>query len=430
MKKILIIALILLYILNIHIPAAYADSLNIDTQACILIDSKSGQVLYEQNSNEKGLFPASTTKIMTAILAIERGDPDRIMTASQSAVDDIGKDGMNIGIMAGEELRMENLLEALLISSANETANIIAENICSTREEFVGLMNQKALELGAENTHFANPCGAHDPNHYTTASDLAKIARYAMTLPKFREIVSKTEYTIPPTNKHDTWPTLYTSNQFLRYYQNDMFKITGIKTGYTTPAGFNLVSSAVNNDGIELIAVVMGVRNAGAKNNVNKYSEQLLEYGFRSFSIQNLVDAGQVIEKDVPVVDAEQDQKLDLMAESNVSGLLPLDKDKWKLVKEQHIESPVNAPVNQGDVLGYIEYKNNGITLGRTNIIASKTINKVFVLKNAGSIKKLTQNPLFNRVVIIISVILLLFLILRVVLRNISRRINSKKYRY
>ncbi len=167
--------IIILVVLLVNVCNVAAETPSIPEGSCILIDSKTGQVLFEKASDAKRLFPASTTKIMTAALALENGKLDAMMTASQEAIYDIGKDGSNIGIMAGEQLSLENLLKALLISSANETANIIAENLCATRQEFVDLMNQKARELGASDTHFVNPCGAHDDNHYTTAADLAKM---------------------------------------------------------------------------------------------------------------------------------------------------------------------------------------------------------------------------------------------------------------
>lgn len=181
---------IIVSILLTNFIVSFGEQLNIDSSSYILIDSKSGQVLYEHNADARR-YPASTTKMMTAIVALENAELDRMMTASLEAVNDIGKDGMNIGIMAGEQIDLERLLQALMISSANETANIIAENISGTRKDFMDLMNKRVAEIGAVNTHFTNPCGAHDKNHYTTARDLAAIARHGMTIPKFRELAKE-----------------------------------------------------------------------------------------------------------------------------------------------------------------------------------------------------------------------------------------------
>jgi D-alanyl-D-alanine carboxypeptidase (penicillin-binding protein 5/6) len=437
MKKILSAFVILSCVLQLNVSGVNANQPDIDAQASILIDSKTGQVLFEQNSQQKGLYPASTTKIMTAIIALERGDMNQIMTASQAAINDIGKDGMHIGIMEGEQIPLINLLEAMLISSANETANIIAENICETREEFIELMNQKAKELGAVDTHFTNTCGMHDPQHFTTAADLAKIARHAMSIPEFRNIVSKTEYNMPVTNKHDSWPTLYSTNLLLRRgSQNAIYRINGIKTGYTNPAGFNLVSSAENDYGMELIGVVMGVRNDGAKNNVYKYSEQLLEYGFQNFSTQSIVNKGQVIKKDIQVIDAEDDAVLDLVAENSIECVMPLDVNKWDLVRNEHINSPITVPVNKGDILGYVEYVKDGIVLGKTNILASQSIKKSAALtpdnpdNSDGSLTNILGNPIFRRTVIIVCIVLIAFVILRMVLRKISRKLKYRNHKY
>lgn len=429
MKRKLFTAFILFILLTFNTRVAAAESFHLDVDSCILIDSKTGQILYNQNADAKGMYPASTTKIMTAILALENGSLDQVMTASQKAVNDIGRDGMNIGIMAGEEITLEYLLHALLISSANETANIIAENICSSREEFIELMNKRALELGAKDTHFVNTNGMHNDNHYTTASDLAKIARYAMTLPKFREIVSKTEYTMLPTNKHESWPTLYSTNKLLRYgTRSDLFKINGIKTGYTSPAGYCFVSSAVYNDGMELIGVILGDRNTGVKDSVFKCTEQLMEYGNRNYSLQTLIKQGEVIREDVDVLDAQLGKSLDLIAENAVECVLPADTSLWNLSRIEYIKSDLAAPISRGEILGHIEYFRNGISLGRTNIVASEPVFKKEPEESGSTADELLQDSLFKNVLITVACIIGGFLLLRITLRTISRRIKARRY--
>lgn len=425
MKKLLNILLpLMIFLLSINIT--YAEPSDITAESSILIDASTGKVLFEKNADRKGMFPASTTKIMTAILAIEKGNPDQVMTASQAAVDDIGKDGSNIGIMAGEQIPLKNLLEALLICSANETANIIAENICSTRQEFVDLMNQKAKELGALNTHFVNPCGAHDANHYTTASDLAKIARYAMTIPEFRKIVDKSSFQMPPTNKHDSWPVLATTNKLMQSDKNDLYSIDGVKTGYTGPAGYNLVSSAVNSSGMELISVVMGVRGDGAQSNVKKFSKELLDYGFNNYNLINLQKDGKVY-RSVGVEDAEDTVPLDLVTKGEVSSVLPVDQSKWDLKEIPHINSNITAPVNEGDKLGYIEYKAMGESIGKVDLVASRSIK---LKPQAVVTNKLTSllNNTVIRVALAVMLLALFFIILRKVLRIISRRSRVRKF--
>jgi D-alanyl-D-alanine carboxypeptidase (penicillin-binding protein 5/6) len=415
------------FIFQIYILAVNAEQLDINATSYILIDSKSGNVLYEHNANEQGVYPASTTKIMTAILALENGSLDQTMTASKQAVYDIGKDGMNIGIMPGEEIRMENLLEALLISSANETANIIAENICPTREDFVNLMNERARELGAVNTHFENPCGAHDDTHYTTARDMAKIAQHAMTIPKFREIVAKTQYIMPSTNKHEEWPVLATSNKLLWREPTEHFKINGIKTGYTGPAGNNLVASGVNNEGMELISVILGVKTPTSGKDIFTYSYNLLEYGFKNFSLKTLVEKNQVIASISVINAADEDASLDLVSADSFKVVLPADAPISQISKKEYINQDIEAPVNKGDTLGYIEYQNDSITLGRIELVASRNIEKKPELALMSTAREIGGNSVFKRVVKTALIILALFAALRFTLRSISRRRRMRK---
>jgi len=418
MKKILLLTIAVFFIVLLCPITIFAQSFDFEAESYILIDSKTGQVLYEYNS-DKVLYPASTTKIMTAILAFEKGNPDQIMTASKEAVYDIGKDGMNIGIMPGEEIRMKNLLEAMLISSANETANIIAENICETRQEFVDLMNEKAKELGALNTHFKNPCGAHDDDHYTTAADLAKIAAYAMKIQGFRDIVCKKSYQMPPTNKHSSWPELYSSNLLLRRMKSNLFEVNGIKTGYTGQAGQNLVASAINEDGMELIAIVLGVKNPDkAKKNTYQYCYELLEYGFKNFSQHKIVETNEKM-KTVQVEDAGEDSSLDLLAADTFEFVLPNNESWQSTVKARElIVSSIKAPIKKGEVLGYIEYERNGVILGKVNLIASRAVEK-FVPETPKTPEK---SSTLKKILKTVIIILLAFFILRFVLRRISRR--------
>ncbi len=424
MKKITIISFAIILMLLYTVPTS-AQTLNFpNASAFILVDSKSGQVLYGHNIDKK-LYPASVTKIMTAIVALENGNLDHMMTASQSAVNDIGDGGMNIGIMAGEELRMEDLLNALLVASANETANIIAENICPTRNDFIDLMNKKAVEIGATNTHFVTTCGIHHPDHYSTASDFAKITRYAMQIPKFREIVSKTSYNMPPTNKHSKWYPLYNTNKLLGSKSQYYSDVIGVKTGYTSQAGNNLASAAISSDGTELIAVVFGVFGPNAKYDVVNYSKELLEYGFKNYSLQTVVEKNQLISS-ANVENAENDTKLDLVTGEELKSVLPIDKSSFNITHSKSINSNIKAPVKKGQVLGFVTYEMNGVTLGKIDLVASADINENIKSKSIGWAKTLFESTLFKNVLIGTLIVIIMFFSLRTVLRKISRHLNSK----
>jgi len=431
MKKLLTIITLIIIVLS---NAAYinAESLGINARAYILIDSKTGQVLAEHNPDFK-TYPASTTKIMTGILAIEMGDLDQLMTVNQSAIDDIGPGGMHIGLLAGEQVKLRYLLDALLVRSANETAYVIAENLCSTRQEFYDLMNEKARELGATNTNFVNPCGIDNgkkyENHLSTARDLALIARYGMSLPYFREVVQKTIVRIPPTNKHDEEVVVGTTNKLLLYsnskYKSDYYtKITGIKTGYTDRALNNLVSSAENDEGIELISVILGVENYDM---VFDYSKQLLEYGFKNYSMQDVVAPNSYI-KSVHVANGAGNNNLDIVASSDgLKCLLPNNAKKTDFEIEEHINTEISAPIKKGEVLGYLEVKRNGVSLGKIDAVASRDMEE-FVPSPPPQriIEQSIKSPILKKVTIGTLIFFIMFMLLRFTLRRISRSINSK----
>jgi D-alanyl-D-alanine carboxypeptidase (penicillin-binding protein 5/6) len=421
-------------------------NLGIEAESCILIDSNTGQILYSQDADKPGIYPASTTKIMTAIVALENADLDQVMIASQAAINDIGDGGMNIGIMAGEKICFRDLLNAMLVCSANETANIIAENIASSREEFIDMMNKRAKELGAINTNFVNTCGIHNDEHYTTARDMAIIARHAMTIPVFREIVKKDHYNMFVTNKHEKWDTLYTTNKFLKQAPNpdSKYNIIGIKTGFTTPAGHNLVTAAVNNEGMELISVVLGVKNERSWENVYLYTQKLLDYGFTNYSIQTLVNSNTLIHN-TSVKNAKDNSTLNLIAEESVKCVLPLDRIDLNIQSKIHLKPVVEAPINKGDIIGYIEFFRDELLLGKTNVIAASSIEKsrkaeiisgiqsiwgklTVSLNNA--VNYIRTNALIRTIIKVIYTVLLVlifFKILRLILRKISRKVQINK---
>lgn len=428
----LLFTLLIFPVFEVCAYAASDQSLNINSKACILIDGQTGQVIYSENPDLR-LYPASTTKIITAVLAIENGKMDQPITASRAAVNEIGINGSNAGIAADETMPLEDFLNAMLIKSANDCANVIAENISPTRNDFIDLMNKRAKELGATNTTFTNTCGLDKsdghPNHMTTVSDMSKIARYAMTLPKFREIVSKTRYTMPDTNKHPSsyWPKDYiaTTNRFLmgfNKYKNDNFTYTGIKTGYTNLAGCNLIASAKNKDGMELIAV-----NYGSKEQETVYQDtkRLFEYGFSMYGTKNLVNAGDIAQK-ITVSNAEDSEKdLDLQYDNGLKTVLPNDYDLTKVTKSITLRDKIEAPVSQGEIIGSVEFKKDDISLGKVNLVAAKSIAQK---KTVASLIP-TKGKGFNIYLRFISIITLLFCLFFGTRKYLIKVLKGKHYR-
>lgn len=258
----------------------------ITCQSAIVMDAKTGQVIYEKDGYSKQ-YPASTTKIMTALILLEHGNMNDILTMSENAIWGIDRDSSNIGLDVGEKISMQDGLYAILMSSANEVCVAAAEHISGSTQAFVSLMNTKAQELGCTSTNFVNVNGLHDDNHYTCAYDLAIIAREALKNDSFREMSACTYYEIPPTNLINDTRYLWQNNELIcetsSYYYS---YCTGGKTGYTDQAGGTLVSWASYND-MELICVVM---NTQPKANIFTDSIKLYDYMFYNYYHHTLLE--------------------------------------------------------------------------------------------------------------------------------------------
>lgn len=243
-------------------------------KGCILLDAPSGETLFAHNENDR-LFPASTTKIMTLLLAIEQGDLERSITIPSVAAD-VPEDSSLVPVTAGEEMRMRDLLYGLMIRSGNDAANAVAELTCGSVEEFAARMNRRAQELGMVNTHFVNPHGYHDAEHFTTARDLAVLARQGLTNADFCQIVTCLSYVMPATANRGP---LLIENKYEIFDPSSPYYIegaAGVKSGYTSHAGFCYVGAA-QRDGRTLIAVVLG---APTRNRAWTDLRRLFAYGF------------------------------------------------------------------------------------------------------------------------------------------------------
>lgn len=423
MQRILI-ALITVIIFNLSLNSqifAYDNFPETGSPSIILIDSKTGQILYEKNSHQK-LYPASITKVMTALLALENCKLDEKTIASEKAIFNIEPGSSNASFQPGEELTVEQLLYALLLNSANEAANILAEHIAGSIENFVDMMNKRAKELGALDTHFVNPNGLHDDNHYTTAYDMALIARHAMTIPKFREIVSTVVYKMPNTNKYSKGDKYFLNgNKLIRKNHSSDAKnyyypyAIGIKTGYTTKAGHSLIAAA-SKDGIELIAVIM---NSSIKDGIlQTYSDskKLFDYVFNNYKIETPIKANSVV-KEISISNAKGKTPLKIIAENEVQFLVPINQFH-KYTTNMVIHPNLKAPISNNTSVGYLEFLLNGSVIGKTKLLAGNDV------PAASWIELNFKSILISFLVILrnIAVVILgLFLIL-VIYVNIKRR--------
>lgn len=373
--KVLIVLTLAIFVLigNIGTFGTYvlANNTNsgpdINAESALLIDNKTNKVLYSKDMNRK-MFPASTTKILTAILVLENHSLDEKVTASYNAVMTIPSGYSTASIQIDEVLTVEQLLELLLVHSANDAANVLAEYTGGSIDSFVAMMNTKINELGLSDTHFTNPYGLQDNNHYTTAHDLAIIMQYCLKNDDFRKIAGQASCAIPSTNKSE--PRKYSStNELLiagnsNYYPN---LIAG-KTGYTSEAGECLVS-AVYNDNLELVGVILN------SNNRFKDTRSLYNYGYTNFSIKNIVNEKDII-TNVEVKNATKDTKnLNLLVSEDIPVLANNSDDLSKIEPQITLNSDIKAPIEDGQVLGKVSYSVNGITYS-TDLIAANNVEK------------------------------------------------------
>ncbi len=283
MKKLL--SLILLIFL---IPTTCYSFMEIECPNAVLIDASNGRVLFEQNAYTRAK-PASTTKIMTAILALENLKLDDTATASSNAINLVPPDGSNANIQIGETLTIDDLLKCLFIVSGNDAANVLAEKVAGTIPDFTKMMNDKAKEIGCKDTNFVNANGLDADDHYTTAYDLALMYKYAYNkFPDFKRILKITSYTLPNTEQYNKDPRLLQSTNYLMldrkakdgfsyYYPN----CTGGKTGFTSGAKNCIVASA-ENESVAIIACVLGGEQ-NADNSSQRFKDiiSLFDYGFQ-----------------------------------------------------------------------------------------------------------------------------------------------------
>lgn len=349
MKRILLLVLLLILILSTN-----AFAIEISSPNAILIDVESGKILYEKDAYTT-VYPASTTKILTAIIALENCDLNEPVTASYNAIMSVPYDGTTAAIQVGETWTVKQLVEAMMVCSANEAANVLAEHIGGSIESFASMMNSRAKELGAKSTNFVNPNGLHDSNHKTTAYDMAIIARHGMlNLPEFKKAAALTNFSLPDTSIYSKGDRNFiNTNRMLIKSSSYYYEYaTGIKTGYTSHS-LNCIVASAEKDGVELIAVVFGAM--GAKNRTDD-TIALFEYGFEKLKSEKFYSKGDVIEN-LTISGAPTDNnKVVAVISQDVVHTIPSSKTSGDYAPEINISKNLKAPITSGEVLGSIKY--------------------------------------------------------------------------
>lgn len=413
-------------------------------EAAFLADPESGFVLYEKNADEKR-YPASTTKIMTALLTLENVDNlDTLVEVTEEDFEGVEADSSKAGFKVGEQVPVIDLLYGLLLPSGNEAANTLARYVGGSVEDFVKMMNQRAGELGCENTHFANPNGLHNDDHYTTARDLYKITQQAMKDETFQLIANTAQKTLSSTNMTSerggkplkvftTNMLIFSRNQPAYYYAY----AKGIKTGHTSQAGYCLVAAAEKKGG-KLISVMLGCEKPqGAAQPVTfAETKRMFDWGYDNFTSMKLIEKGNDQQKkQIEVRLSTETDQLVLVTESDLHGTVPKDINLDDLELTYDIPESVDAPIKAGDKLGTLNVQYNGVDYGTVNMVALSNVSRSEVLYYADKIEHFFQSALFRFLVLLIIVVFVLyFLILfyRARRRRIRRRqmMKSKQARY
>lgn len=407
--------------------AEEGKKLNIKSECCILIDGRTGDVIYEKKADQK-MYPASITKILTTYLACEYGKFDETVTFSTNAITNIGPDSSNMGARIGEKINFLDCLYGIMLNSANETCMAVAEHISGTVDNFVDKMNTKAAEIGCMNTHFANPHGFHDPNHYTTARDMALIAKLAITNETFRTIWGTENHVIQATNTCAI-RDMYNTNQLINPDSPFYYPLCrGGKTGFHDDAGNTLVSYAVKDD-IQLISVVL--KDLG-KENAYSDARTLLDYGFNQFETKTVFTADG-FSSQIPVEQNYNGHKFDLgKADITASGDLSASLVKFADISQitweaEGLSEVIEAPAQIGTVVGKINIFYKGEYLGNVDAVISSNV----AAKSTQELDKQIKIEYFKSLVqtsakYVAAGVLLVFLLL-VIIRMITRSGREKR---
>lgn len=409
------------------LPSALAvQDPNIHAQSVILVDPETNQVFYERNADGRA-FPASTTKIMTALLTLKYCSLDETETCIEEDRSTLEPGSTLAGIKVDETMTIHDLLYCLLLPSGNEAANMLARHVGGTVENFVWMMNEEAAVLGCTGTHFANPHGLHDDNHYTTARDLYLMAAEAMQNETFAEVVATAVKTLQETNMQKERQVLTTNQLILRRADPWYYRYCeGIKTGTTSQAGACLVAAA-EKDGGMLISVVLGCDKddytGGVRPNFTE-TKRLFEWGFENFETQTLMQPDVTVST-VDVTLSTETDKLSLKTAEGLTAVVPKDLDVDNLDLTFDLPESVRAPISAGEKIGTVTISYAGVTYGTVDLVALNDISMSSVLYYKDKLDTFFQSMLFR----VTAFALIVFCVFCVVLRAIHTRRKEARRR-
>lgn len=360
------------------------DEMNVNAGAAMLVDLDTDCVLFGQNE-EKQIYPASTTKILTALVILQDVEDGKLsledmVTCSDTFQETLTASAAVVGLQEGEQMSVEDLLYCLLLPSACDAANVLAEADAGSMDKFADKMNQTAQSLGCTKSHFVNPSGLHNKEHYTSCEDLYLITKAAMAYDEFRDIVATPSYTVPATNVSEE-RTLKNTNALLPGTETSTYHYPGcigIKTGSTYLAGNCLISAAQKGEQT-LVCIMMGCNwliNLDGSRDKLQFSEsiRLYDWGFENFSTVSVLEAGDVITS-VPVREAEEGtDHVDAVAADAVYAEIPKDISAEDFEQQVTYNEALEAPVTAGEVIGNVSLSLDGKNYGTVDLVAAQDV--------------------------------------------------------
>ncbi len=399
--------------------AALEDPTVSNAKGIYLYILKNNKALFPQNAEEQ-VYPTSTVKIMTGILAIENLSErlDENITVTSSMLSAVS--GNNIGLAAGEIVTIDSMIRALLVNGANDAAYVLAHTVSGSTEEFVTLMNTKAKELGAHHTHYTNPTGMHDENMYTTAEDTAQIAKYAYGLDLFMEATSSVRYSMPATNTSAA-RTLHNRNCLLSvYYDKNYYndQARGMNAG-STPQGGHCVVTAATDGELTYIAVVMGAETINGQIYSYINITNLLKWAFDSFTYTQVLSPEQIV-CEIPVTLSTAVDYVTLVSTDTLRVYLPADVNVEEEIEISYSTNSkeLQAPVYEGQVVGSVTAIYQGNILGTSQLVATTDVTRNDLLYGLYKIEQFTKSRFFIITLIAAVIFTLIYIFGTAILRQ------------
>ncbi len=399
--------------------AALEDPTVSNAKGIYLYNLENNKAVFTQNAEEQ-VYPTSTVKIMTGILAIENLSErlDENITVTSSMLSAVS--GNNIGLAAGEIVTIDSMIRALLVNGANVAAYVLAHTVSGSTEEFVTLMNTKAKELGAHHTHYTNPTGMHDENMYTTAEDTAQIAKYAYGLDLFMEATSSVRYSMPATNTSAA-RTLHNRNCLLSvYYDKNYYndQARGMNAG-STPQGGHCVVTAATDGELTYIAVVMGAETINGQIYSYINITNLLKWAFDSFTYTQVLSPEQIV-CEIPVTLSTAVDYVTLVSTDTLRVYLPADVNVEEEIEISYSTNSkeLQAPVYEGQVVGSVTAIYQGNILGTSQLVATTDVTRNDLLYGLYKIEQFTKSRFFIITLIAAVIFTLIYIFGTAILRQ------------